>query len=212
MRSEHEHELEFNCMECSFQGYSEKELNKHRSIAHLKVNREKRTPDNNLPCHSCGIACNSKWSLMNHRRDNHTDILKMCSHYLKGTCVYENDVCWYRHGANKKDAIEFKCSFCEHIFKRKHELMMHRKDMHTESNMFKCRAFQKGLCRNKENECWYNHDEKSVNDTEKDVQTPVFQKAQDNPHPPDMMERMMSIMEKLMKKVEILESIAQIDQ
>ena len=90
--------------------------------------------------------------------------------------------------------------------------MIHRKDRHTESNMFKCRDFQKGFCRFKENECWYNHDEKSVNYTEKDVQTPVFQEAQDNPHPPDMMERMMSMMEKLMKKVENLECIVQIDQ
>ena len=51
-----------------------------------------------------------------------------------------------------------------------------------------------------------------MNDKENDVQTPVFQKAQDDPHPPDMMERMMSMMEKLMKKVENLECIVQIDQ
>ena len=78
--------------------------------------------------------------------------------------------------------------------------------------MNKCTKFQGNKCKFTSESCWYNHDEKSVNYTEKDVQTPVFQEAQDNPHPPDMMERMMSMMEKLMKKVENLECIVQIDQ
>ena len=89
--------------------------------------------------------------------------------------------------------------------------MTHRKETHSESNTLKCREFQKGTCRYKDNECWFNHDEEPFKQ-QKNVHAQDFQKAQDNPHPPEMMERMISMMEILMEKVGKLENIVKIDQ
>ena len=52
-------------------------------------------------------------------------------------------------------------------------------------------------------EFWYGHDDKPGVIHQQNI--PVFQKSQDNNHPPDLMERIMLMMEKLTEKVDILE-------
>jgi hypothetical protein len=112
--------------------------------------------------------------------------------------------------ASAKDR-DLKCNFCDNVFKSKDLLMTHRKETHSEANSLKCRDFQKGTCRYKDNECWYNHNEEQV-EQQKNVHTQDFQKVQNNPHPPDMMERMRNMMEMLTEKVKNLKKIVKIDQ
>ena len=88
--------------------------------------------------------------------------------------------------------------------------MVHRKESHTQSGMFKCRDFMKGICTFNVKECWYSHDDKNGEIHQQNI--PFFQKAQDNPHPPDLMERLISMMEKLTKKVDVLEKTVQNNQ
>ena len=51
-------EGEYNCMKCSYQGNTAYTLTKHINITH-KIN-----------CHTCSKACDSKWDLMVHRKEN----------------------------------------------------------------------------------------------------------------------------------------------
>ena len=61
------------------------------------------------------------------------------------------------------------------------------------------------MCKFTSMECFYKHEKapnENVNDKQQDL---VFQVAQSNNHPPDMMHKILSIVEKLMDKVSILE-------
>ena len=61
-----------------------------------------------------------------------------------------------------------------------------------------------------EDECWYKHDNISfIYDTKNKADSPVFQKAPEENQPPEMMKRMMNLMEIIMMKVDILEKAQQ---
>ena len=153
--------------------------------------------------------------MMNHRRDDHPEVNTKCRFYLKGICVYEDAKCWYKHKESFEEtqvqdkSEDFKCNFCEEIFTSKSAMLKHRK-LHTEAAMFKCRDFKQGYCRFTSNECWYEHEKMNTNEEKEEEEvdeSSVFQKARPNPNPPDMMERMMTMVEKLMMKVENLERV-----
>ena len=178
--------------------------------------KEEELSDNGLSCHSCGLNLSSKRSLMEHRKEHHSEIIKKCRYFLQGNCAFEASVCWYSHGERLEETQNeacgiggsFKCSFCENIFENKNQLMVHRKTVHLQANMFQCRDFKQGVCRFNANQCWYKHDDKPADgkdEEEKDSQSSVFQKAPDSPDPPEFIERMMGMMEKLMEKVALLE-------
>ena len=221
VKTEHEPVLEFNCEDCSYQGDSALDLRKHLEVTHHNSSVEKEIT---FSCHSCGLSCTSKWNLMNHRKEYHSELLRKCRYFLNGSCAYEDSVCWYKHKSLVEDTASaesrsnFKCSFCDNVFQRKEELLTHRKETHVQSSMFKCREFKQGTCKFSANECWYKHDNKIAEDKQDDArqkhfhQNSDFQNVQDNPHPPEMMERIISMMERLANKVESLEQIVKNDQ
>ena len=90
--------------------------------------------------------------------------------------------------------------------------MVHRKEAHSQSNMFKCRDFKNGACRFSSSECWYKHEENQTDDNQGAFQKSDFQKGQENPQPPEVIERILSMMEKLMEKVNTLEKCMKKDQ
>ena len=211
MKNKHVDVEEYNCNDCSFQGDGEMELQKHVSATHRRSGLKKdKTNENPFPCHSCGKTFTSKWKLMNHRKEDHFDILRSCRYFLEGDCAYEDNICWYKHEAQSEinsstsTNAEYKCNFCDHVFERKAEFMHHRKTIHSQMN-FKCREFRNGSCKFNESECWYTHDEDEQ--TRNENQNPVFQKEQINPHPPDvdLIVRLMDMVEKVIMKVELLE-------
>ena len=80
--------------------------------------------------------------------------------------------------------------------------MKHRKFEHNQI-IAKCRDYNQGSCRFTKEECWYSHSEnKSASEND---ESEVFRKETLSNHPPDMLERLMDMMEELVKKVNILE-------
>ena len=90
--------------------------------------------------------------------------------------------------------------------------MVHRKDTHSQANMFKCRDFKVGACRFDSKECWYSHDALPQDEAQSNLPNQDFQKAPENQHPPDMMERLITMMKKLSEKVNKLERSVHSDQ
>ena len=91
--------------------------------------------------------------------------------------------------------------------------MNHRKKSHSQqANMFGCKKFKEGKCFYSENECWYKHEEILIEDICQNDKKQVFRKAQDSPHPPDVIGKMMQMMEKLVEKVNLLENHIQMNQ
>ena len=153
---------------------------------------------------------------MKHRKHEHSDIIKRCKFYRKGICAYEDHICWFSHNdsvtvGNAQHRAEFKCRFCEKIFQDKSEFMLHRKTDHYQI-VSKCRDHLQGKCTNSDFECWYKHDDLSfAYETQNEEQNLDFQEGPED-HPPDMMKRMMDLMEMLMMKVNNLEKSSPIQQ
>ena len=60
-------------------------------------------------------------------------------------------------------------------------------------------------------ECWYDHEDIPTEEKIEDIQNSGFQKAKVNLHPPDLVERIVSMLEMLTQKVNNLEK-TQINQ
>ena len=202
---------QFNCYDCSFQANDQEELRTHLKVAQHKTSSHAEVSDdaNYLFCHSCSKKCASREDLMKHRKKDHPEIIKKCKFYRQGYCEY-NDICWFSHDSlekvnNRQATSEFKCRFCETTFHDKSDFMYHRKTKHSQI-VSKCRDFSQRTCNYSDSECWYKHDEAIfVNVSENEAHNSDFQKATEDNHPPDMMQRMMNLMEILMEKVKNLE-------
>jgi uncharacterized C2H2 Zn-finger protein len=139
---------------------------------------------------------------MKHRKWEHSDIIKRCKFYRKGICGYEDDICWFSHDDFVKldsshQMEEFKCRFCEQVFQEKSDFMVHRKKNHPQT-VSKCGDYLQKKCNYSDFECWYKHDDLSfVYETEREEPNLGFQEAPED-HSPDMMKRMIDLMEMLM--------------
>jgi hypothetical protein len=91
------------------------------------------------------------------------------------------------------------------------QLLTHRKKSHNKTKQFKCRDFKKGACHFSFEECWYNHEDIPTEEKIEDIQNSGFQKPEVNLHPPDLVERIVSMLEMLTQKVNNLEK-TQINQ
>ena len=101
----------------------------------------------------------------------------------------------------------FKCRFCDKTFNLKESFMIHKKTDHMQA-VPKCKKFMKGECI-KHDKCWYNHDEINVVVEEENIQENLgFHKEQENSQPPDMMRRILDMMEKIIVKVDRLEKVS----
>ena len=211
MSMDYNSESEHNCDGCSFQGHSEIDLKKHHGVCkHRATSGGERVNPNAITCHSCGLEFRSRRTLMNHRKDAHPDRIKTCKYFLKDTCDFTAEECWFRHemrqvNENSNEDLsnnDIQCNVCKQVFTTQADLMDHRKQEHR-SIVTKCRDYPKGECTFSNEECWYIHnDEPEVNGNAK---CPVFCNAQEHNHPPDMMKRIVDMMEKVMEKVQILE-------
>ena len=86
--------------------------------------------------------------------------------------------------------------------------MEHKKADHMQA-VPKCNKFLKGKCSLKSEQCWYSHNEINETFETKNIQTnSVFQKGQEQSHPPDMILRLFSMMEKIIAKVDSLEKMS----
>ena len=183
-------EKEFNCPECFFQGTKLIELNKHMSLKHGKG----ESNATGIKCRNCGDVFSEKWSLMNHRKNKHSNTVAQCRNFLDGNCTYQEDVCWWNHIKNQYEGI--KCFIWSEIFDTKTNLMRHRKNNHIMSVRM-CNQFRTNSCRFQEAACWFRHilehennaDEIDPKDKNKDDSESVFQKVLEDLDPPIMIKR-----------------------
>ena len=152
--------------------------------------------------------------MMSNRKCNHPDVIKTCKRYLKNTCAFEDDICWYSHTLKEMETSKtsatcvntYECKFCKNIFGSKEEFMRHRKEKHPQV-VKNCREALEGSCRFSNEECWYHHDLNTNSNQEKDHNLGFYKNQ--NMHPPDqddIMQRIMTLMEQLTARVYKLEN------
>ena len=180
---------EFNCQECDFQGSTEVQLRKHFNIKHtVKGNY------GGIKCHNCHEEFSEKWSLMQHRKTNHSTTVRTCRNFETGNCVYTAESCWWAHAhgiRNNFNNSNVQCFICTKTFESKSDMMIHRKSTHS-AIIKQCTTYVQGTCQFQENYCWYNHEKQtngrdtvSEEDVNDEDDTPsVFQEAVNNPKPP----------------------------
>ena len=133
------------------------------NLRHRKI--EEQT-DDTLKCNQCEQQILAQWNLKNHIRDNHEKIT-YCKYFKQGSCCFPENVCWNRHqhptspskGTNLQEGEE--CYVCKTKFKRKHDMMLHRKENHPEK-VRPCNYNENGQFQN----CWYLHSEKKCEEQE----------------------------------------------
>ena len=202
VNTEHSGEKEHNCNDCSFQASCREQLEKYLSLAHHNISPGCSNTKNAISCHTCGDKFESKQKLMIHRRGSHPERIRTS----KRTCAYKDSVCWYNHDLSQEEdsketyhaETEYRCKFCESVFKSKTELMRHRKVNHPQV-ILKCRDFDQGFCRFQEDDCWYNHSH-NQEPIENETQNSYFHRNQQM-HPPDLIQRIMTMMENVMMRV-----------
>ena len=135
---------------------------------------------------------------MVHRKEKHPNKTKMCRYFLQDKCAFDGSICWFSHDQtnDSKGSLfpqilkEFKCSFCEQIFKNKSDFMQHRKHEHPKY-VSECRENQNGSCKFDET-CWYQHKDR-------------FSYENESHQSPEKFERLFDMMEKYAERLEILD-------
>ena len=140
------------CEECEFPADCIIELVDHMHEFHPLENKR---PD--IECNYCGLAFQTKSSLMIHRKEGHTEKVSSCVNFKEGKCDY-GELCWFSHDQNAETQLnEYACNLCEKKFKIKSKVMKHRKECH-ENRVPICRNGNN--CQYGSDRCWFNHHEK----------------------------------------------------
>ena len=162
---------QFSCLDCHFQGYDDKELKDHKAVCTVAIQskEQEHALQETFKCRNCENIFGSKWQLMNHRRDNHQSLRRMCIYEQEGKCSFSAKLCWYKHKEEKSTQNEskvvgdkqvvFKCFTCDDKFTNQSELMKHRKRNHPES-VKSCSKYETSNCERSSENCWYIHHKK----------------------------------------------------
>ena len=127
--------------------------------------------ETDFPCSVCDRWCRSDKELNRHMKIYHCKRVKFCSFDCKscdedvvegknppvGT-VQDMDIDESASKTNpqkgKKSRVE--CNFCDQTFKSRNQLMIHKKQEHTEK-VSVCWNFLHGNCRFGDSSCWFRH-------------------------------------------------------
>ena len=163
-----QNDVDFNCGVCIFQTSMEECLFHHMEIEHdVSINRKPEYEK----CSVCLQIFSDKSEMMYHLKLMHEEMVLPCKYFIQGTCMFSDDTCWNSHKENQARNItqlsEFKCKYCESIFKSKNDLMKHRKKEHLSKTAL-CRYNSKNECKHGDL-CWFNHETntKSIDKNEK---------------------------------------------
>ena len=158
-----QHSKQWNCEECDFQASSRNILMNHCKLSpghHPSKGQKQRLGQTGvLECYTCQHEFRSYHDLMNHRKEEHPSH-KKCRYFIKGTCHFSGDECWYIH-EDTVDTSEVEieggetCFVCKQIFPTKHDMMEHKKKNHPSKVL--CKNFMKVICERSAAECWYLH-------------------------------------------------------
>ena len=197
---EHHDEKEFNCDGCDFQATTQIQLNKHTNLKHRT--KEQMTEDV-IKCKHCDDQFSDIWSLMNHRKLKHADLVAQCKNIkLNGECRFTSEKCWWNHDSKKSNQnAVIQCYICKESFTSKSEMMKHRKREHR-SRVRKCSKFSENQCPFLDESCWFlyegdvnkeieieNEKEEQSGNLDKSTFESVFQKVTENLKPPIIKQR-----------------------
>ena len=215
---------EYNCTQCCYQATSNEELTKHFKTAHtfdkdlfcdeckfqaktypeLRAHKKDKHPsEGNIRCRVCGETFGTKPNLMEHRKNKHIETVAICKNKIIEKCPFSSKKCWWKHEdetEHKKLEIDFKCFNCSETFKKKSEMMVHKKQMH-KSTVQNCNLFIGDRCPFNDKSCWFLHehaldekinegdidnDNSELENAEERLMTnqSVFQDVQENLDPP----------------------------
>ena len=43
---------------------------------------------------------------MSHRKTTHSNVVPMCTQFLRGACIFQSEFCWYNHKRSKRPEEE----------------------------------------------------------------------------------------------------------
>ena len=143
--------------ECGFDSIFKEEYDWHMSDYHGWPSPLEDETGFDFTCKNCEQKFKSIWSLMNHRKEIHSNIVNVCKYFLEDRCEFPATVCWFRHDSKEKEKMQAKvleCGLCVKTFKSKSNLMYHRKESHV--NIVKmCRKGSSGCTFGER--CWCKH-------------------------------------------------------
>ena len=161
-------EKHFLCDDCDFQATTGLILKKHMQQVHHRPSELMLSDElgSFLKCRDCDNEFTSKPDLMDHRRDNHSELIRKCKYLREGTCRYPDSVCWYNHDTQQKapetnNEGRFKCHTCENKYSSKSQLMKHRKLVHPDILPL-CKDGNR--CTFSRDECRFRHDDQQGHD------------------------------------------------
>ena len=184
-------ELRIKCRKCGEVCETDEILRDHLKSAHPRRNTNENTTDEHIHCNTprcseeeitvpsqntsaregsfvcrtCKETFETKWQLMNHRRDKHPTN-KMCFYDAENKCSFTANQCWYKHRdsrsntnsdirSSNQQTNEIKCFTCQNRFANVPSLMEHRKKNHIET-VKPCSKYVENKCDRGE-KCWYRH-------------------------------------------------------
>ena len=134
------------CEECEYPADDMHELVDHMHGAHPLDN------DDCIKCDSCWKEFRVQSDLVVHIQNEHSDKVKLCSHFLEGRCIFA-DSCWFLHDESQQVQLDFKCIYCDSTFNSKSDLMSHRKREHP-GKIKECKNEMNGSCQHGPKFCW----------------------------------------------------------
>ena len=155
---------QYTCDDCDFQANTGPELKKHLNITKHRPNPQLKETDLGklYKCRNCSKEYSSRPDLMDHRRDEHTNIRKKCWHKINKKCRFEDNVCWFSHEISTSEKQEhsiddnFDCQTCDETFETISGLMKHRKVEHPDTVPI-CKAVKDSLVCDYKEKCWFSH-------------------------------------------------------
>ena len=84
----------FPCKNCIYQATCEDELKWHLEEEHEFSDLYERFY---IICKYCDHKTNAEYELKTHIKRTHPEKLNVCSFFLEGKCMFEDDICWYSH-------------------------------------------------------------------------------------------------------------------
>ena len=190
----------WNCGDCEFRSMSLFEFRKHmKESGHQPgkdTNSKKQILEDYRECYTCKMDFDGYVSLMQHRKEVHPSN-KKCKNFASGKCIHGVN-CWYVH-QNDQETVEesqstFNCNLCDETLTTRIDFMVHKKQVHP-NFVPECEKFSMGRCLRDSKDCWFIHKDTSCSPSI--PSDSVFQKDLGKSLPPDNVDKMVQLMEKL---------------
>ena len=218
VESGHNDDSQHNCKECDFQTNDKSRIEKHVKLAHMPLGQESEQQFN-FKCVTCAQGFSIKSSLLKHRLDAHGKSKVKCRYSLDNTCkngANNGEKCLYDHtdGIHKKNE-NLTCNICGENFKFQSQFLKHRKTEHPDT-VPTCKTILKGEQCSFGEGCGFSHAIKilpkkpnnNIDQEAAEKTDQIFQEGQNSIKPPDLLEKLMTMVQLMMVDISILKQQA----